>query len=296
MELRVLRYFLMVAREENITKAADLLHVTQPTLSRQLMQLEEELDCKLFTRGQHSIKLTDDGMLLKRRAQEIVALEEKTKQEFSREEGTLSGIISIGSGETQSMHTLSGWMTAFRKFYPMVQFSIYSANADDIKDRIENGLLDIGLLMEPVEISKYNFIRLPKKEQWGILTRKDSLLATKTEIRPQDLLGTPLLLSRRSTVQNELANWFGSCFDEIEIAATYNLISNTAIMVQDGVGTALCFRHESQYRELCFIPLAPALETGAVLVWKKQQAFSPATSQFITFLQKCSKDISRNSI
>ena len=157
MELRVLKYFLMVAREENITKAASLLHITQPTLSRRLMQLEEELGTTLFRRSNHSIVLTDDGMLLKRRAREIVALAEKTEQEFSHKEEALTGEISIGCGETRNMSFLSRQIALFRKEHPLVQFNIYSANADDIKERIEKGLLDFGLLMEPVDIGKYEF-------------------------------------------------------------------------------------------------------------------------------------------
>lgn len=164
MELRVLRYFLTVAREENITRAAALLHVTQPTLSRQLMQLEDELGVKLFHRSRYRIVLTDDGMLLRQRAQEIVALAEKTEREFMREEGILSGEISIGCGETRNMTFLSRRMVTFRQVHPMVQFSIYSANADDIKDRLEKGILDLGLLAEPVDIGRYEFIRMPSRE------------------------------------------------------------------------------------------------------------------------------------
>lgn len=173
MELRVLKYFLMVAREENITKAAIRLHMTQPTLSRQLIQLEGELGVKLFHRSKHSIILTEEGLLLKRRAQEILSLVEKTKEEFIQNEEELAGEIAIGCGETQNMSYLSEKMYQFRKQYPLVSFQIYSADADDIKERIEQGILDIGLLMEPVDISKYDFVRMPEKEQWGILTTKD---------------------------------------------------------------------------------------------------------------------------
>lgn len=178
MEFRVLKYFLMVAREENITKAAALLHLTQPTLSRQLMQLEAELGVKLFHRSKHSIILTEDGMLLKRRAQEIISLSDKTVQELSHKEDVLSGEIAIGCGETKNMLFLSEQIRKFRQKYPLVQFSIHSAIADDIKERIEKGTLDIGLLMEPVDVGKYKFIRMPQKEKWGILVRKDSELAS----------------------------------------------------------------------------------------------------------------------
>lgn len=220
MELRVLKYFLMAAREENITKAAALLHLTQPTLSRQLMQLEEELGVKLFHRSKHRIILTEDGMLLKRRAQEIILLSDKTVQELSHKKDVLSGEIAIGCGETKNMKFLSEQIRKFQQKYPLVQFNIHSAIADDIKERIEKGILDIGLLMEPVEVGKYEFIRMPQKEKWGILVRKDSELAAKEGIHPKDLVEAPLIMVKRELVKNELASWFGDYYEEIQIAAT----------------------------------------------------------------------------
>jgi DNA-binding transcriptional LysR family regulator len=286
MEIRVLKYFLMVAREENITKAATLLHLTQPTLSRQLMQLEKELGVKLFHRSKHSIILTEDGMLLKRRAQEIVSLSHKTIQELSHKEDVLSGEIAIGCGETKGMLFLSEQIRKFQHKYPLVQFSIYSAIADDIKERIEKGILDIGLLMEPVDIGKYEFIRMPQREKWGILVRKDSELAEKESIDPWDLTGVPLIMVKRELVKNELASWFGDYYEELQIAAVYNLILNAAAMVERGVGVALCFDlGVAFYEDLCFIPLTPTLETGSVLVWKKNQTLGAAASQFISFLK-----------
>ena len=286
MEFRVLKYFLMVAREENITKAAALLHLTQPTLSRQLMQLEAELGVKLFHRSKHSIILTEDGMLLKRRAQEIISLSDKTVQELSHKEDVLSGEIAIGCGETKNMLFLSEQIRKFRQKYPLVQFSIHSAIADDIKERIEKGILDIGLLMEPVDVGKYEFIRMPQKEKWGILVRKDSELAAKESINPKDLTNVPLIMVKRELVKNELASWFGDYYEGVQIAATYNLILNAASMVERGVGVALCFDLGAAfYEDLCFIPLAPTLETGSVLVWKKNQTLGAATSQFMRYLR-----------
>lgn len=286
MEFRVLKYFLMVAREENITKAAALLHVTQPTLSRQLMQLEEELGVKLFHRSKHSIILTEDGLLLKRRAQELVSLSDKTIQELSHKDDVLSGVIAIGCGETKSMIFLSEQIRNFQQKYPLVQFNIHSAIADDIKERIEKGILDMGLLTEPVDVGKYEFIRMPHKERWGVLIRKDSVLAEKEFIRPEDLLGIPLLMVKRELVKNELASWFGDYYEELQVAATYNLIINAAAMVKGGVGTALCFDLEANfYEDLRFVPLAPVLTTGSVLVWKKNQAHGAVTSHFIDFIK-----------
>lgn len=281
MELRVLNYFLVAAREENITKAAALLHITQPTLSRQLMQLEEELGVKLFRRSKHSIVLTEEGMLLRRRAQEMVSLSEKTIAEVSHRETTLSGEIVIGCGETQSMRFLAKRMKAFQQKNPLVRFHIHSASADDIKEHIERGIFDLGLLTEPVDISRYEFIRMPYKERWGVLTRKDSPLAKLQSIGPGDLLGVPLLMIRREQVKNELAGWFGDYYESLQIAATYNLIVNAAAMVKCGFGVALCFDFASTfYEDLCFIPLVPTLETGSVLVWKKNQTMGAAASAF----------------
>lgn len=286
MELRVLNYFLMVAREENITKAAQLLHVTQPTLSRQLMQLEEELGVRLFHRGKHNVTLTEDGMLLRRRAQELITLSEKTKLELQHKEDVVAGEVSIGCGETRNMSILSKNMNTFREKYPLVRFNIYSATADDIKERIEKGLLDIGLLTEPVDVQKYEFIRMPFKERWGILVRKDSPVARKSAVTPEDLQHVPLIMVRRELIKNELANWFGDRFEQLEIAATYNLILNGASMVEQGIGVALCFEFGTFYENLCFVPLEPHMETGSVLVWKKNQMLSAAHAKFVQHIKK----------
>lgn len=281
MELRVLRYFLVVAREENITRAAQLLHITQPTLSRQLIQLEEELGVTLFKRSKYRIVLTDDGMLLRRRAQEIVDLAEKTQMEFERHEESLSGEISIGCGETNSMSFLSERIATFRRAHPLVSFNIYSATADDIKDRLEKGLLDLGLLAEPVEIGRYDFIRMPKEDLWGVLVRRDSPLAQLESVTPADLVGIPLIMSRRQQVRDELAAWFGEYYQQIDIAGTFNLILNAANMVLHGVGAALGFYIADISADLRSIPLSPELCTGTVLVWKKEQAYSRAAELFL---------------
>lgn len=285
MELRVLRYFLIAAREENITRAAELLHVTQPTLSRQLIQLEKELGVPLFLRGKTSLTLTDDGMRLKRRAQELTELADKTLREFSRESGTLSGEISIGSGESLRVKILADWIADFRKANPLVQYHIYSATADEIQERLEKGLLDIGLLNEPVDISKYDFIRMPEREHWGILVRQDSPLALQETVGPEDLIGVPLLLTKRNAVRDELRGWFGTAYDRLTVAGTYNLIYNAAVLAESGVCAVLCIAHGRDYPNLRFIPLLPKLETGTVLVWKKHQQFTPAAAAFLASVQ-----------
>lgn len=216
------------------------------------MQLEEELGVKLFHRSRHNIILTDAGMLLKRRAGELVSFADKTKQEFSREENNISGEIAIGSGELQGINFFSRQLVSFRDKYPLIRYEIYSGNAYAIKDQIEKGILDLGLLLEPVDIGKYEFIHLPQKEEWGILTCKDSELASKKAVRPMDLISMPLIISKRGLIQNELANWFGSYYDQLEIVATYNLIYNAAIMVQNRIRVALSLKLDNMYENLSY--------------------------------------------
>lgn len=275
----------MVAREENITRAAGLLHVTQPTLSRQLMQLEEELGVKLFHRNKYRVTLTEEGMLLKQRAQEIVALSDKAKEELTRSEGALAGTVSIGCAEARSFSVLAEQIVAFRALYPRVRFYIYSATADDVKDRMEKGLLDIGFLIEPVDVSRFSFIRMPMRERYGALVRKDSPLAEKETISPQDLLGTPILFGNRDGVRDEIAGWFGDLFDSMEVVARYNLIRNGATLVEKGAGAALTIDQDNIGENLRFIPLSPALEIGSVLAWKNLQAYPPAVRCFIEHLK-----------
>ncbi|PXX54255.1 LysR family transcriptional regulator [Hungatella effluvii] len=291
MEIRVLNYFLMVAREENITKAANLLHITQPTLSRQLMQLEEEFGVKLFMRNSHKVTLTEDGLLLKRRAQELVSLAEKTKKEMIHEKD-IAGEIAIGSGEMMGMSVLAGIMDEFRQKYPKAHFDVYSGNADGIKERIENGLLDAGLLLEPVDISKYEFARMPGKEQWGVVVKEDSSLVEKGFVTPDDIAGLPLITAKRAMVQDELHSWFGETADQLNIVSTYNLMYNSIMQVKRGMGILLCLKLDVQSEGVKFIPLSPTLELGSVLVWKKNQIFSPAVEAFTQFCSQYLKGIS----
>lgn len=295
MELRVLRYFQMVAREENITRAAQLLHVTQPTLSRQLMQLEDELGTKLFKRKNHSIFLTEDGMRLKKRCKDILELADQIDREFAgKQDGGISGKITIGSAETKSIADIAKVMEKFQEDNPLVQYEIYTANADDVKEKIENGTVDVGVLSEPVDISKFNFIRMNKKERWGILTRNDSDLAGKEYIEPKDLTGIPLIMVKRELVKNELGSWFGEYFDGVDIAAEYNLLNNAAILAQNNIGSVLCFDVGADYDNLKFIPLNPEVKTGLVLVWRKNQTLPEAVSEFIKKMKIYIKGIAQD--
>lgn len=296
MELRVLKYFLTTAREENITKAAQLLHVTQPTLSRQLMQLEEELGVKLFRRSNHNIILTEDGMILKRRAQEILSLADKTKRDFLYKDDALTGEIAIGSGEFQTTRFLSEMIASFRAKHPLVRYEIYSGNADNIRDHIERGLLDLGLMLEPVDIRKYDFIQMPQKEKWGVLVRTDSKLADKEFIGPEDLLDSPLIAATGEFVQSNLGKWFGEYYHQLEIVATGNLLYNEAMMAKSNIGVVLCIELNCSYENLRFIPLSPSLESTSALVWKKEQIFSPATAAFIEHAIQCTKGISGDKL
>lgn len=284
MEIRVLRYFLTVVREENISRAAEVLHITQPTLSRQLSELETELGTQLLIRGKRRITLTDAGMLLRRRAEEIVALADKTQKEFGDPKDLVGGIIYIGSAEAAAAGILSELVDTFTKKYPQVQFDIYTGNADLIKERIDQGLIDVALLLEPVEIERYDFLRLPGRERWGVLLSASSPLAQKPWIVPEDLVSVPLSNTSRSIVQKEIAGWFGDYYDQLNIFATHNLIGNTARMVAHGLGAAITIEGAvDMYKnpQLCFRPFYPELATTAVLVWKKYQPAGPAVTRFI---------------
>ena len=296
MEIRVLKYFLLVAREENITKAANLLHLTQPTLSRQLMQLEEELGVQLFRRSKHRIILTEEGMLLRRRAEEIVALADKTKDDLQHREEQLTGNVAVGSGELQSSSFLTQLLTAFQEKNPLVSFTIYSGNSDNIKERIERGLLYVGLLQEPVDISKYSFVRTPCREQWGVLVREDSELASRERVSQADLASVPLILPEREIVQNELLNWFSPYAEGLRITATGNLLYNLASLARASGGSVLTLNLDCTYEGLRFIPLSPPLESNTVLVWKKTQTFSAAAAALIEFSEKYISGMEQNLI
>lgn len=296
MELRVLNYFLAIAREENFTKAAHQLHLTQPTLSRQIADLEQELGVKLFTRSHHNIVLTEDGMILKRRAQEIISLADKTKRDFLQKDEALSGTISIGSGEFRSTEYLAKIIAEFRKKYPNVKYEIYSGNASNIRDYIERGHLDIGLMSEPIDIRKYNFVNMPVKEQWGVFAPNDSPLAQKESICPEDLKGMSIVTATGDFNQSRIGKWLGDHKEQVEIAATANLPYNEAVLTKENIGVMLSINLNCTYHNLRFIPLQPALEVSTVLAWKKEQIFSATTSAFIEFATQYLQGISYDKI
>ncbi|CAH0144887.1 HTH-type transcriptional regulator CynR [Peribacillus sp. Bi96] len=292
MEFRVLRYFLTVAREGSITGAANFLHVTQPTLSRQLKDLEQELGKKLFIRSSHSIILTDEGMLLRKRAEEIVDMVDKLGVEFSSMEETISGDVYVGGGETDAMRLIARVVKDLQLRYPNIRYHLYSGNEDDVTERLDKGLLDFGILIEPADLSKYNYINIPTKDVWGVVMRKDSPLAFKDTIQALDLLNFPLICSRqamkKTLSKNEFADWFGENFDILNVVTTYNLAYNAAIMVEEGIGYAITLDkivNTSSDSNLCFRPLEPRLESGLNIVWKKHQVFSAAAEIFLKEIQ-----------
>lgn len=239
MEIRVLRYFLTVVREESITKAAEVLHITQPTLSRQLAQMEEEIGVRLFDRGTRKIRLTNEGLLLRRRAEEILQLVDKTEKELVEQEEQVEGKISIGCGEVASVQMLPDLIRNFHQKYPLVTFDLFTATADLVKEQMDKGLLDLGLLLEPIEMGKYEFIRLDMKERWVVLMPPDDPLAGKKHVKADELAELPLILPRRMQVQSELASWFGDYYKNLNILFTSNLSTNGAVMVSRGLAYSL---------------------------------------------------------
>src|SRR5690625_1212469 len=291
MEIRVLRYFIALANERNISKAAESMHVTQPTLSRQLKELEERLETTLFIRGNREIILTESGHYLLQKAKEIIELVDRTEHNLSETSEDILGEIAIGCGETEGMRIIAKTFNKLQATYPNIIFHLYSGNADDVSERLENDLLDFGLLIDPTNKNQYDFIELPYQDRWGILMRRDSQLAHKEVIHPSDITDQLLLISRQSIVDNQLSGWLGRNINQSPIVATYNLIFNAAIMVEEGLGYALCIDQlidTSSNQILQFTSLDPPLEANLNLVWKKNQALSSASR---AFLKKLRQDI-----
>lgn len=287
MELRVLQYFLAVAREQNISAAADSLHLTQPTLSRQLKELEEELGKQLMVRGNRKITLTDEGMLLRKRAEEILDLVGRTKKEIMYSDETVTGNIYIGTGETDGMRQIAKIANQLQSTYPNIYFHIVSGDALDVCERLGKGLLDFGILLGDIDKIKYNYIELPMKDAWGILMQKSSPLAEKDTVSPQDLWDKPLILSRQIENKSGIYRWLRKDPMELHTVATYNLIYNASLMVDEGMGYAFSLDKliNTTGSNLCFRPLKPHLELGMYLVWKKYQVFSKAADLFLKALQ-----------
>lgn len=287
MELRVLRYFIEVARTQNITAAAERLHITQPTLSKQLMDLEDELGAKLFERGKRRTTLTEDGILLFQRAKEIVALADLTESAFRSTDERIAGDIAIGCGETEGMRLLVDAMKEMRTAHPGVTFRLSSGNFEDISDRLDSGLVDFGLFVGDAAVAKYDYIKLPHSDAWGLLMRADNALAERASVRAQDLDGLALLCSRQAVQSNELAGWLGREFGELDVVATYNLIHNATYMVEAGMGCAVSIEGlvNTSGTGLVFRPFEPALTARLSFAWKRGRQLSRAAAEFLKLLQ-----------
>lgn len=288
MEIRVLKYFLTTIREGNITKVAKYLNLTQPNLSRQINMLERDIGHKLFERKHNNIILTPEGILLKKRAEEIINMVDKTRAEFNFTDKVIAGDIFIGAGETWAMSLVASVMKDVQSDYPHIRYNIYSGNFQDITEKLDKGLLDFGLLIDPADLSKYDYLKIPLKDTWGLAMRKDSPLSNKKNITKRDLLNIPLIISRQvietEIEDNDFSRWFSDTFDNLNITATYNLIYNALIMVSEGMGYALCLDKlidNMYHKNICFIPLKPKLESGINIVWKKNQEFSRASKIFL---------------
>lgn len=286
MELRVLRYFLEVAREENITAAAESMHITQPTLSKQLMDLEDELGKKLFIRGKRRITLTEDGMLLRKRASEIIELVEKTETELQKNDELVVGDVYIGAAETDGIKLIAKICKNLQNKYPNIHYHLFSGNSEDVLEKLDKGLIDFAILFEPSDFKKYNHIKLPVYNNWGLLMKKDNPLAKLEYIKPKDLLNIPLIFSKQALDNNELTGWFGYNVEKLNIVATYNLIYNASFFVEENFGSALTLDNLVNNPNLCFKPLAPNLKSNLVMAWKKYQVFSKASQIFLDELQK----------
>ncbi len=289
MNLRVLRYFVTVAREESIMKAAEVLHVTQPTLSRQLKELEAECGSPLFIRGNRSqgIVLTEKGIILRRRAEEMLMLADRTQEEMLRSEDDISGKIVIGCGESAVIRILARCATEIRKQHPGVVFDLFSGNAEDVKDKLDQGLLDFGIFIEPTSLERYHTLRLPGSDRWGLLVNKQSPLADKASLCAKDLVGIPLLVSSQKQGAEGFAAWSGISADELQVVGTYNLLYNASLMVSEGYASALCIDKiiHTSGTNLRFIPLEPGSEVHLSIAWKKYQPLSKACSYFLSRLQ-----------
>ena len=284
MDIRVLRYFLTVAKEQSFTKGAEQLHITQPTLSRQLAALEKELGTPLFIRSGRTITLTDEGILLKRRALEIIDLEERTIDEIRGTEELIDGTVNIGCGEFAAVETLAQICKTYKEKYPMVQIALHTATADTTYEMMSKGLLDIGLFLEPVNTEEMDYIRIMESDHWVVGMRPDDPLAAKTYIEKKDLLDRPLILPERHGVQSELANWFGKDFNKIQIAFTSNLGTNASVMAFHGLGYPISVEGAAKYWRRDLIVqrrLSPEIAASTVIAWRRNIPHSPAVNKFI---------------
>lgn len=287
-ETRLLQYFLAVAEEQSITKAAEYLHISQPTLSKQMMDLEESLGKQLLIRGRKKVTLTEEGTFLRGRAQEIISLMDKTESAFRENEQSISGDVYIGCGEHRSTFSIMQIIRSIQEEYPDIRFHFFSSNADAIIERLDKGLLDMGFLLEPEITPRYDYQKLPLREAWGILMRKDSPLADKEKISFTELADLPLIMPSQTSNSNRMTTYFADAMTKPYIVSTYNLIYNAGLMVEAGIGYALCIDeliNTAGSHPLTFRPLSPKLYSDVYLFTKKYQVFSKAAKLFLSRLE-----------
>lgn len=292
MELRVLNYFLAIAREQSIVHAAESLHLSQPTLSTQIKNLEKELGKQLFirgTKGTRKVTLTEEGMILRKRAEEILDLVKKTESEITLNSDIIMGDVYIGTGETDGVRLMAKVARILQEYYPGIHYHIYSGNASHVMERLDKGLIDFGIVFGDVDLTKYNSLDTSYSDQWGVLMRKDSVLAEKETISPKDLKDKPLILSQQESEGGTLTQWLGREISELNIIATYNLLFNASLLVDEGLGYAIGYDKiisTSEDSPLCFRPLAPQLESHMHIIWKKYQMFSKPAEKFLKVLRE----------
>ena len=288
MDIRTLQYFLAVAREESISGAAEFLHMTQPPLSRQLKELEAELGKQLFIRGNRKITLTEDGMILRKRAEEIVALMEKTKAEINASAENITGDIYIGCAESYLVKYLARAVKKLSSIYPNIHYHVTSGDTEQVTERLDRGLLDMAFIVEPPDLSKYNYLEVPEYDTWGVLMRKDNPLAAKEAIAFDDLLDIPIFCSEQSA-KMDLPRWCSDNLDRLNILATFNLCNNGAVFVREGLGVELTFEklvETNAESDLCFRPITPPLHTKMYVIWKKYQIFTPVANLLLEEIKK----------
>ena len=292
MEIRVLQYFLAIAREQSIIRAAESLHLSQPTLSTQIKNMEEELGKQLLirgTKGSRKVTLTEEGMILRKRAEEILDLVKKTENEIVCSDDVVIGDVYIGAGETDGMRLLAKSAGKLKKLYPGIHYHISSGNAIFVKEQLDKGLIDFGIIFGTPDRTKYKALKLPTKDIWGVLMRKDSPLAEKESISPEDLWDQPLLISQQESEGGELVQWMKRNISELDIAMTYNLLFNASLLVEEGFGYAVCFDkiiNTSGDSKLCFRPLSPTIEIEMYMIWKRYQVFSKPAEKFLMMMQE----------
>ncbi|MDO5115099.1 MAG: LysR family transcriptional regulator [Synergistaceae bacterium] len=287
MEFRMLRYFLEIAREGNMTRAAETLHVSQPTLSKQMKDLEEELGKKLFRRGSSSVSLTSEGMLLRKRAEDILDMMEKTAREFEALDDDSTGEIYIGCAESYQIRYLAECIKKLKERYPLLKYHLTSGNTEQVTEKLDKGLFDLAVIVEPPDLSRYNYLEMPGADKWGLLMKCDSPLAEKEHILAEDLFGLDLICSMQS-LRVDIPRWCGEIADTLNVSGSTNLFYNGSVFVREGLGYMLTFENLADANEksgLCFRPLYPTLETKMYVIWKKYQIFTPMTERLLDALK-----------